>query len=1085
MKKILSTCFLCIMTALFLLGAASCAETKSIYTVTFKDWDGTVLYEQTLAEGEVPAYEGNAPSRAATAEFTYTFAGWKGADGVILDAFPAVTAHTEYTAAYNAVKNQYAVRFVCEGVTLEEKTLEYGSAVEYRGEEPQKAATAEYTFLFDGWTDGTNSYAKDEALPVLTGETEYTAVFKTDKNEYKVMWSVEGTVTEGYFAYGTKAEYAGETPSKDKTAQYTYAFAGWARTEGGEVLDAEEMTVTGEVTFYAVFSSTVNRYAVKFVNEGTELSSETLEYGTVPAYEGQTPVKISTAQYDYVFAGWNDGQADYSTEDTLPAVTGEATYTAIFTPVLRQYNVHWVIDGADNTVAADYGTVPAYAGTPSKPSTEDYEYHFKGWSLTEGGELVDLSEFTVDGEKTFYAVFEEVKKQFTVTFSVDGTETSYKADKGSVPFYEGTPVKESDPQYNYTFAGWSLSEDGEVIELSSQIVDRDIVYYAVFTAAEREYLVAFYVDGNVKEERYFKYNETPVFSGEAPVREETVQYTYEFAGWSLTENGEVVDLSAEKVAQDTEYFAIFNETLRNYTLRIDYNLRDGGAAGEPLELSLAYGTQYGKDQTATPEKEGYLPDQFFVSGVMEGDVSYTVTYSACDVWDGSVADAFAGGSGTAEDPYLIATGAQLAYLSELSRNVSYGQDQYYRLTSSIDLNNLPWTPICFNGGTNTTYKWFWGNFDGDGYTIANMSYDNTGLYAVGLFAASKGNIYDLTIHGTISAKNRIGGLVYYLQSGTVSNIRSYVDITSAEKTGVVGGVVGVAEKTSTISGCSYYGNITTTAASTVTVGGIVGSFKTTSVISDCVNYGNIRGNISSVGGVVGAIADSSAVRCVNYGTLEGDMGSCGGIAGKATASQMEACVNYGTVSSIAEGGMIGGIVGNCYSAGMSVTDCKNYGNITGTVKVGGIAGYNTQLVSGCENHGTITATVSEAGGIVGQYGGTIESCDNYGDVYTALYGGGIIGSSYKATVQDCNNYGAVRFLEDSEGDGKGFGGICGWITTTSSISGCTNYGDVWAKTNVGGIGGYLGAGSTVTDCVNQGTADGNSYVDDLIGFDNN
>ena len=83
-----------------------------------------------------------------------------------------------------------------------------------------------------------------------------------------------------------------------------------------------------------------------------------------------------------------------------------------------------------------------------------------------------------------------------------------------------------------------------------------------------------------------------------------------------------------------------------------------------------------------------------------------------------------------------------------------------------------------------------------------MSYDNTGLYAVGLFAASKGNIYDLTIHGTISAKNRIGGLVYYVQGGTIGNIRSYVNIICADKSGVVGGIVGVAEKTSTISGCS-------------------------------------------------------------------------------------------------------------------------------------------------------------------------------------------------------------------------------------------------------------------------------------------
>ncbi|MFR4038292.1 MAG: hypothetical protein ACLTZT_11210 [Butyricimonas faecalis] len=35
-----------------------------------------------------------------------------------------------------------------------------------------------------------------------------------------------------------------------------------------------------------------------------------------------------------------------------------------------------------------------------------------------------------------------------------------------------------------------------------------------------------------------------------------------------------------------------------------------------------------------------------------------------DVWDGSVATALAGGSGTKDDPYQIATGAQLAYLAQ-------------------------------------------------------------------------------------------------------------------------------------------------------------------------------------------------------------------------------------------------------------------------------------------------------------------------------------------------------------------------------------------------------------------------------------
>ena len=43
-----------------------------------------------------------------------------------------------------------------------------------------------------------------------------------------------------------------------------------------------------------------------------------------------------------------------------------------------------------------------------------------------------------------------------------------------------------------------------------------------------------------------------------------------------------------------------------------------------------------------------------------------------DTWDGSVATAFAGGTGAAEDPYQISSGAELAYLaSAVNRGESY------------------------------------------------------------------------------------------------------------------------------------------------------------------------------------------------------------------------------------------------------------------------------------------------------------------------------------------------------------------------------------------------------------------------------
>ena len=64
-----------------------------------------------------------------------------------------------------------------------------------------------------------------------------------------------------------------------------------------------------------------------------------------------------------------------------------------------------------------------------------------------------------------------------------------------------------------------------------------------------------------------------------------------------------------------------------------------------------------------------------------------------NVWDGSVAAEFAGGTGTAEDPYQIATGSQLAYLaSQVNSGTDY-EDTYFILTADIDLNNIEWTPI--------------------------------------------------------------------------------------------------------------------------------------------------------------------------------------------------------------------------------------------------------------------------------------------------------------------------------------------------------------------------------------------------------
>jgi hypothetical protein len=68
---------------------------------------------------------------------------------------------------------------------------------------------------------------------------------------------------------------------------------------------------------------------------------------------------------------------------------------------------------------------------------------------------------------------------------------------------------------------------------------------------------------------------------------------------------------------------------------------------------------------------------------------------------------FAGGTGTQHDPYQIATADQL---NEVRNSTYYGT--YFILTDHIDLASYSnWTPI----------PYYYGNMDGDGYTISNLS----------------------------------------------------------------------------------------------------------------------------------------------------------------------------------------------------------------------------------------------------------------------------------------------------------------------------------------------------------------------------
>ena len=106
-------------------------------------------------------------------------------------------------------------------------------------------------------------------------------------------------------------------------------------------------------------------------------------------------------------------------------------------------------------------------------------------------------------------------------------------------------------------------------------------------------------------------------------------------------------------------------------------------------------------------------------------------------WDGSVASSFAWGEGTEERPYLISTGAELAFLGQKVRNGEDYEGIYFQLANDIDLGGREWTPI------GTSQNSFRGIFDGAGHTIANAtinvsSLPNRTYESYGIFASIGG-----------------------------------------------------------------------------------------------------------------------------------------------------------------------------------------------------------------------------------------------------------------------------------------------------------------------------------------------------------
>ena len=151
------------------------------------------------------------------------------------------------------------------------------------------------------------------------------------------------------------------------------------------------------------------------------------------------------------------------------------------------------------------------------------------------------------------------------------------------------------------------------------------------------------------------------------------------------------------------------------------------------------------------------------------------------VWDGSVASSYRSGSGTKDDPYVIASGSELAYFANMLESNDYS-DTYFSLDNNIILNGgifayLEDSGIQYIVDENTYYvndytsdyytlphgsgdkvgsiniikslNNFKGTLDGNSYTISGLYINSTDSEELGLFNNLEGTINNLYLTNSV------------------------------------------------------------------------------------------------------------------------------------------------------------------------------------------------------------------------------------------------------------------------------------------------------------------------------------------------
>ena len=353
-------------------------------------------------------------------------------------------------------------------------------------------------------------------------------------------WVIKTTTTDGkyeveegptYYLVGTPTDWGRQSGyalslNRAATGEVQYQLSGVSLSAGDELKISDtkskwypgssdavtgNYTVTADGTYDVYFRpngdgsswhagyfylDNVTPYTITWVGDGGQtLATDTVTYGNLPAYSGETPSKAADEQYYYTFAGWTP---------EVTAATGDATYQATFTQAAHDWNISWNWGSGNNTASATFSCKDCgYSKTCEAAVTHTFSANgrINTASVTFNGE--PYTDTVNDAYKPFVGYSLTIKGDIGVNFYMNLPDEDVASGAANVHFEWNGKSKDVKPA-----AANKAADNVYKVSCSVAAAEMTDTITATYGGYSKEYTVKGYADKILADETKYAKEQT-------------------------------------------------------------------------------------------------------------------------------------------------------------------------------------------------------------------------------------------------------------------------------------------------------------------------------------------------------------------------------------------------------------------------------------------------------------------------------------------------------------------------------------------------------------------------------------------------